>query len=185
MRELPDEQSWRKFAPVANVTHLIGPPCMTAKNSAVRYSRDSVVTSDRVRCVSVTTHRSIGCMHFNDATPECNCWNRGPYLASTPWLDAMAAATTRKQHGETSMTTKAGKLTTFALAAALGTALAVPATAQDVSANVGVNANVGATATVGVNAGAGAATGGVTGLLGGLLNDVTGLLGGLGLGGIL
>jgi hypothetical protein len=90
-----------------------------------------------------------------------------------------------KQHGETSMTTKAGKLTTLALAAALGTALAVPAMAQDVSANVGVNANVGATATVGVNAGAGAATGGVTGLLGGLLNNVTGLLGGLGLGGIL
>jgi hypothetical protein len=34
-------------------------------------------------------------MHFNAATRECNCWNRRPYLASTPWLGAMAAATTR------------------------------------------------------------------------------------------
>ena len=86
---------------------------------------------------------------------------------------------------ETNMTQKARKLTTLSCAAVLASGFAGSAMAQtvDVSASAGVTTNVGAT--VGVSASAGTATGGVTGVVSGLLGDVTGLLGGLGLGGIL
>ena len=85
---------------------------------------------------------------------------------------------------ENAMIKKAGKLTTLAAAAVLGTMFTGSAMAQAVTANVGVNAaGVSATTTAAVNPGG--IVSGVTGIVTGLLGNVTGLLGGLGLGGIL
>jgi hypothetical protein len=65
---------------------------------------------------------------------------------------------------ENAMTRKAKRITLVAVAA-LGTALAGVAIAQDLGVTVGVGASVGVS--------------GISGLVSGLLGDITGLLGGL------
>jgi hypothetical protein len=83
---------------------------------------------------------------------------------------------------EKTMTNKAGKFTTLAVAAALSSMFASSAFAQD-TIGVSVGANAGVTAAA--NAGATASVSGVGGLINSLLTDVGSVLGGVGLGGIL
>jgi len=122
-----------------------------------------------------TEQRFVGCTHFKTETSEFNCRSPEAYLAFASWQNAITGI----NQMENVMTKKAGKLTTLAAAAVLGTMFSGSAMAQAVTANVGANA------AAAVTPGTGGIVSGVTGIVTGLLGNVTGLLGGLGLGGIL